>query len=46
MKTPWSSLIQHGTALAAVIVISISALILMTVVGIAIAITKILVFIR
>jgi hypothetical protein len=46
MKTPWSGLLKHGTAIAVVVVVSISGLILMTVVGITIVLTKLLVLIR
>jgi len=46
MKTPWNSLLQYGTAVAALIVITICGAILMAVVAGAIVISKILVIIR
>jgi len=46
MKTPWSGLLQYGTAIAAIVVISIAGLLLMTVVGAAIVVSKLLVIIR
>ena len=46
MKTPWHSLLQHGTAFAALIVITICGAILLTVVAGAVVLSKILVIIR
>lgn len=46
MKTPWSSLLQYGTAAAAMIVISLSVVGLMFVVALAVIVSKILVFTR
>lgn len=42
MKTPWSSLLQYGTAIATLIVMSIAGIIFLAVVGVAILITKVL----
>ena len=46
MKTPWHKLLQYGTALAAVTVILLAGVILLAVVGAAIVLSKILVFIK
>ena len=46
MKTPWSGLLKHGTLIAVLVVISISALILMTVVGIAVVVSKVALVIK
>ena len=47
MKTPWSNLIvQYGTAIAAFLVISLCAVILLAAVGLAVLITKLTVFVR
>ena len=44
MKTPWSSLLNYGTAVAAVIVISISIVALLIVVAAAVLISKFIEF--
>jgi hypothetical protein len=46
MKTPWSSLMQYGTAIAAMAVIVAASLIFLTVLGVAILISKMLVLIK
>ena len=46
MKTPWSNLLQYGVALAAMIVIVIAGFFLMIVIGVAVLISKFLVFIK
>jgi hypothetical protein len=46
MKTPWSELVNHGVGFAAVVVIAIASIGLMTVVGIGVVINKILIFIK
>ena len=46
MKTPWSNLLQYGVGTAAMIVIIIGGLIMLAVVGMAVLVTKFLVFIR
>lgn len=46
MKTPWSSLLEHGTTIAVLIVLAISAIAMLIVVGLAVLMSKILVIIR
>ena len=46
MKTPWSKLLDHGTAVAALIAITVCGVVLMTVVAAAVILTKILVIIK
>lgn len=46
MKTPWHSLLQHGTACATILVLAVAGLLLLAVVGIAVVATKVLVFIK
>lgn len=40
MKTPWSGLLNYGTAFAAIMVISISTICLLIVVGAAVLVAK------
>lgn len=44
MKTPWSKLLNYGTAVAAVVVISVSMVCLLIVVGAAVLLSKFLEF--
>jgi hypothetical protein len=46
MKTPWSNLLQYGTATATIIVLSICGIALLATVGVAVVLSKILVFIK
>lgn len=46
MKTPWSSLLQYGVGIAAVIVIAFAAIGLMIVVGVAVLLAKVAVFVK
>ena len=46
MKMPWSNLLQYGEAFATIIVLCCAGIILMSVVGIAVLITKFSAFIR
>jgi len=46
MKTPWSNLLQYGVGTAAMIVIIAGGIIMLTIVGIAVLISKIGVFIK
>ena len=46
MKTPWSNLLQYGTGIAVLIVITISILGLLLAVSIAVLLSKILVITR
>ena len=46
MKTPWSSLIQYGVGIATIVVMAICGIILLAVVGVAIALTKLSIFIK
>ena len=41
MKTPWSKLLQYGTAFAAALVITVASIILVAVVAVGIVIAKI-----
>lgn len=46
MKTPWSSLLQYGTAFATFAMIVAGGLILLAVVGVAVVMAKISVYIK
>jgi len=46
MKTPWRSLMQYGVGLAAMLVIILGGLIMLTVVGIAVVLAKLAVFMK
>ena len=46
MKTPWSRLLQHGTAFATIVVVSVSIVCLLIVVAIGVGIVKLSEFIR
>lgn len=46
MKTPWSNLLRYGVGTAAMIVIIAGGLIMLTIVGIAVVLSKISVFIK
>lgn len=46
MKTPWSSLLQYGTGIAAGLVMAVSIIGLLLVVAVAVVVSKILVIIR
>jgi hypothetical protein len=46
MKTPWSNLLQYGIATTTVIVLAIGGIIMLSVVGIAVVLSKISVFIK
>jgi len=46
MKTPWSNLLQYGVGIATMAVIIAGGLIMLTVVGLAVVISKVLVFIK
>lgn len=46
MKTPWSKLLQYGTGVAAIIVLAVAGIIMMATVALAIALTKISLFIK
>lgn len=46
MKTPWSNLVQYGVGLAVLLVMAVGGIIMLSIVGIAVVISKILVFIK
>jgi hypothetical protein len=46
MKTPWSGLLQYGTAIATIIALSVGGIIMLSIVGVAVVIIKISVFIK
>jgi len=46
MKTPWSTLLQYGTGIATILVLTIAGIALLLVVGAAVLITKAMVFIE
>ena len=46
MKTPWSNLLQYGTAVAAVVVLAVAGIIMMATVALAVLLAKLSVFIK
>ncbi len=46
MKTPWSNLLQYGAGIAVIVVLLAAGLILLTVVGLAVVLAKLSVFIK
>jgi hypothetical protein len=46
MKTPWSNLLQYGAGLAVIVVMLAAGLIMFAVVGLAVALAKLSVFIK
>ena len=46
MKTPWSNLIQYGVGTATVIVLAVGGIIMLLIVGLAVVLAKISVFIK
>jgi hypothetical protein len=46
MKTPWSNLVTYGVGGAAILVIAIGGIIMLSVVAVAVLISKFLVFIK
>jgi len=46
MKTPWSNLVHYGVGTAAIIVIIAGGLIMLPIVGIAVVLSKISIFIK
>jgi hypothetical protein len=46
MKTPWSKLLQYGAGFATIVVLCIAGIILMSVVGVGVLLTKFSDFIR
>jgi hypothetical protein len=46
MKTPWSNLVTYGVGGAATLVIALGSIIVLCIVGIAVAISKFIAFIK
>ena len=46
MKTPWSDLLQYGVSIAVIVVMLAAGLIFFTVLGVAIMLAKLAVFIK
>ena len=46
MKTPWSDLVKYGVATATLLVVAFAGLIALSVIGIVVALTKFVAFIK
>lgn len=46
MKTPWSNLLQHGTAYATILVLAIAGVLLLATVAVVVILTKLSVLVR
>jgi len=46
MKTPWSKLLDYGVGFAAIVLMSIAGIIVLTAIGLAVLLSKLSVFIK